>query len=139
MKYVDDEAEEEAEREKNGSHAREARRCEQALLLVDYFGCGTETRDWWNHEPARRKSASAAALENCSSSNIRGDHVRAEYGGVRNRHDVLVENDEISVLARCQRSGELPLNREVPVELLRQAGHFAVLPPRHVLPVLERR
>jgi hypothetical protein len=53
VKYVDDEPEEQAQGEENGADTREVRSREQTLrLLVDDFGCGTETRDWWNHEPA---------------------------------------------------------------------------------------
>ena len=42
----------------------------------------------------------AAALEHRPSSNIRREHVSAEYLRVRNRHDVAVENDKIGVASR---------------------------------------
>src|SRR5690242_10109675 len=38
-----------------------------------------------------------------------------------------------------KRPSELTLDREIPVELFGQARYFAILPPRHVLPILEGR
>src|SRR5579885_1336231 len=51
---------------------------------------------------------------------------------MRPHHAVIAEIDD-------QRTGQLPLDGEVKVQLLRQARHLAILPPRHVLSVLEGR
>ena len=77
VKDVHGESQQETQREKNGPDARQPLRREPTLLR-DYVGCGTETRDWWNHDSAGKMSALAAALVNCLASNIRRDHTSAE-------------------------------------------------------------
>src|SRR5438067_9723517 len=57
--------------------------------------------------PGRSPTGATALLVHRATSNIRCDHVSAEYFDRRNDHDVAVEDDEIRELARRERAREL--------------------------------